>query len=534
MKSFIELFNDSVKTCWEKPALSMYGHEPITYGNLAREINVMQSLWRKAGLMPGDKICLNAKSSANWMTAFMAAATGGFVSVQIFNGFTPADTERLVCHSDSRILYTEKKTFTGMNWSEMPELLAAIDCDTLELLAARDGFETLYEYRYTTWDAEHPMYTREDYKVQGAEMDDICAIMYTSGSTGNPKGVMLNVRNFSANVELVRSILPMYRGENHFSILPYAHIFGLTVDAISALSIGMHLCVLGTLPMPHLLKAAFAELKPRVFFAVPLVLAKYTEYILGEQMHTETDFNKLHDIMMEAMGGKIEAFATGGAAIPPQIEELLAFKLKMPFITGYGMTETAPVISLGPLGGYKAKSCGQVPEGYIDVKINSSDPHTIPGEVMVRGDIVFAGYYKNEEATRQVLTKDGWLHTGDIGTIDEDNILFLSGRCKNMILTSNGQNIFPEEIEVVLNQHPYIAESVVVQRNTMIHALLVVNENALGETGMDAESLNAIMREAIRQTNAKIPAYSQINSFELRFEPFAKTPKGSIKRYMYM
>lgn len=535
MKTFIELFNDSVKSCWNNPALSVFGREPMTYGDLAREICVLHQLWEKAGLGIGEKVCINAKSSANWMTTFMASVTGGYVSVQLFNGFTPADTQRLICHSDSRILYTEKKNFDGMNWDEMPELLAAIDCDTLELLASRNGFDALYASRYTDWDAKHPTFSVDDYCVRGAEMEDVCAIMYTSGSTGNPKGVMLNVKNFSANVELVSKTLPMYRGENHFSILPYAHIFGLTVDAITALSIGMHLCVLSNLPMPHLLEAAFSELKPRVFFAVPLVLAKYTEYILAEHLKNgERDFDQLHDIMMEAMGGRIEVFATGGAAIPPSIENLLAFQLKMPFITGYGMTETAPVISLGPVGGYKAKSCGQVPDGYIDVKINSMDPHVIPGEVMVRGDIVFVGYYKNEEATRHVLTEDGWLHTGDVGTIDEDRILFLSGRCKNMILRDNGQNIFPEEIEVVLNQHPYINESVVVQRESLIHAILVVNENAVGEAGLDANTLNSVMREAIKHTNSQLAAYSQINTFELRFEPFAKTPKGSIKRYMYM
>lgn len=506
----------------------------MNYGELAREIGVLQELWKKAGLLPGDKVCINAKSSANWMTTFMASVTGGLVSVQLFNGFTPTDTERLVVHSDSRILYTEKRTFSGMQWEAMPELLAAIDCDTQELLAARNGFDELYAHRYTCWEEAHPTFGPDLYKVRGAGEEDICAIMYTSGSTGNPKGVMLNVKNFSANVELVEKVLPMRRGENHLSILPYAHIFGLTVDAISALSIGMHLCVLGTLPMPHLLKAAFAELKPRVFFAVPLVLSKYTEYVLGDKLKEGCNYDELHDLMMDAMGGRIEVFVTGGAAIPPQLEELLAFKLKLPFITGYGMTETAPIISVGPVGGYKAKSCGMVHPGYIEVKINSSEPHAIPGEVMVRGGIVFAGYYKNEEATRQALTEDGWLHTGDVGTIDEDNVLFLSGRCKNMILTGNGQNIFPEEIEVVLNQHPYVAESVVVQRDTTIHAILAVNDSNVSDSGLDASTLQAVMREGIKHANSQLPAYSQINSFELRYEPFAKTPKGSIKRYMYM
>ena len=242
---------------------------------------------------------------------------------------------------------------------------------------------------------------------------------------------------------------------------------------------------------------------------------------------------RLHDKLMAALGGNIEAFVTGGAAIPPEIENLLAFKLKTPFISGYGMTECAPVISVGPVGKYKAKSCGMIYDWYIQAKINSSDEQTIPGEVLVKGDVVFMGYYKNEEATREVLTEDGWLHTGDVGVIDADRILFLSGRCKNMILTSNGQNIFPEEIEVVLNTLPLVAESIVVQREHVIHAIIVVNEAQVQAAGYDADTIQAIMRGNINRLNTLIPKYSAVSTFETRFEPFAKTPKGSVKRYLY-
>ncbi|MCQ2608700.1 MAG: AMP-binding protein [Bacteroidales bacterium] len=543
MKTFIELFSESVKNCWDNPCISLYGNKPLTYGEFAKEICALQKMWEKAGLQKGDKIAINAKSSVNWMTAFMASTTGGFVSVQLFNGFTPTDTQNLVNHSDSKILYTEKKTFSGMDFEAMPEIIAAIDTDTLELLAFRANFKELYDNRY---DAV-ANFKQEDYKIAGATMDEICAIMYTSGSTGNPKGVMLSVKNFSANVEMLHRELPLRTGENHLSVLPYAHIFGLTVDGITTLCKGMHLCILGCAPIPNILKKAMMELQPRLFFAVPLILAKFTEYVLGDLIKSEENKAKLedyennqefcktlHDIVMSSLGGRLEAFLTGGAAIPPEVESLLAFKLKTPFATGYGMTETAPVISLGPLGKYKAKSCGQVPANYIDIKINSSNPRCIPGEVLIKGDIVFAGYYKNEEATKAVFTEDGWLRTGDVGTLDEENILFLSGRCKNMILTSNGQNIFPEEIEVVLNAQPFVAESVVVQRDSQIHAIIVPNEAQIEEAGFDANAINAVMRENINNLNNIIPKYSSVNTFELRFEPFAKTPKGSIKRFLYM
>lgn len=553
MKSFINMFNSSVMDCWDNKALSQFHMKELKYSELAREMAVLQDLWAEAGLQRGDKIAINAKSGVNWMTVFMASATGGYVSVQLFNGFLPKDAMNLVTHSDSRILYTEKAIFSAMDFEAMPELLAAIDTESNELLASRNGFGELFQKRYEAFETKHPAgYSREDFAARIASrpeigLGDMCAIMYTSGSTGNPKGVMLNVRNFSANVKLVSEKLPMRRGENHLSVLPYAHIFGLTVDAITSLSIGMHLCILGTAPLPRILKEAFAELRPAVFFAVPLILSKFVEFVLSDTLKSEENRSKLNDyennpefcdslrqMVIDAMGGRLEAFATGGAAIPPDVESLLAFKLKTPFITGYGMTETAPVISLGPVGNYKAKSCGMVYRDYIDVKVNSPMPDSIPGEVMVKGDIVFMGYYKNPEATKEVLSEDGWLRTGDIGVIDEDNILFLMGRSKNMLLSNNGQNIFPEEIEAVLNSLPLVAESLVVMRDNKIHAMIVPNGNTIADMGYDAQTINTLMEANIAKLNGMIPKYSAVTSFELRYEPFAKTPKGSIKRFMYV
>ena len=542
MESFIDLFHQRTIECWDDKALSQFHGKELTHAQLAREIAIIQDSWKKAGLKPSDKVAINARSSVNWMTVFMASVTGGYVSVQLFNGFTPSDTQNLVSHSDSRILYTEKAIFSAMDFESMPQLIAAIDTESGEILASRSPI---------SFEADSDNFTQEDFKARIAslphpELEDVCAIMYTSGSTGNPKGVMLTVKNFSANVKLVSEKLPMRKGENHLSVLPYAHIFGLTVDGITSLCSGMHLCILGMPPLPRALKEAFAELRPAVFFAVPLILSKFVDFVLSDELKDEENRKKLDDyknnpeycdklrqMVIDAMGGRLEAFATGGAAIPPEVESMLAFKLKTPFITGYGMTETAPVISLGPVGNYKAKSCGMVYKDYIDVKIDSANPRSIPGEVMIKGDIVFKGYYKNDEATAAVLSEDGWLRTGDIGTLDEDNILFLSGRCKNMILSSNGQNIFPEEIEVVLNSLPYVAESIVVLRNHGIHAIIVPDGNAVAEAGFDASTINAVMAENIKFLNTQIPNYSTVSSFEMRFEPFAKTPKGSIKRFMY-
>ena len=328
------------------------------------------------------------------------------------------------------------------------------------------------------------------------------------------------------------------------SILPYAHIFGMTVDMATPLCLGMHLVVLGLPPVPTNLRPALREYKPHVFFTVPLVLTKLIEDSIGEFIHSKSGAAKLEDysnhpdycealriIFNQALGGKIELFATGGAAIPEQFEKLLVKKLGLPFITGYGMTETAPVISVGHIGHYKLRECGEWLEEGVDLRIASDDPQHVPGEIQLKGHIVFQGYYKNEEATKAAFTEDGWFRTGDLATMDEDHSLFIVGRCKSMILGTNGQNIFPEEIEVVLNTLPFVAESLIVSRQEKLTALIVPNMDLAGD--MDAAGLKSVMDANLEKLNSSLPAYSHVSAYELCYTPFAKTPKGSIRRFMY-
>ncbi|MBQ8735753.1 MAG: AMP-binding protein [Bacteroidaceae bacterium] len=543
MQYFIKTFEESVKSCWGNPALNDYKSEALTYGELARKIETWHLIWKAAGLKEGDKISLNARSSSNWATTFMAVTSGGYVSCQLFNGFTPADTQKMVNHSDTKILFTEKAIFDGMNFDEMPQLIAAIDMKNMELLASRNNFADIYARAEELFAEAHPDgWSAEDVNYIDRDMDDLCCLNYTSGSTGTPKGVMLTVRNISSNVDLIPRYFPYRRGDNYLSILPFAHIFGMLYDMTACLCTGMHLTILCLPPAPTILKDAMQSVSPCTVMMVPLVLKKMAEYsaveILSDKANSELIKNSpeyyalLRSRMMANLGGKVEIIVTGGAALPEELEKMLIEKLQLPLVTGYGMTECGPTITLGKLGKYKLKSCGILVD-CMQIEIDSPNPHEIVGEVLVKGSNTFVGYYKNPEADKEVFTENGWFRTGDLGTIDEENNLFLVGRNKSLLLGSNGENVYPEEIEVKLNVLPYVAESLIVQRGEKFIALIVPNADIIAAANISAGTLEDIMEQNITTLNKNIPAFAQVSGYELQEEAFAKTPKGSIKRFKY-
>lgn len=546
MESFINKFHDAVLRHWDETAVADFEKDTYTYSEFASNVAKTKLLWEKAGIASGAHIVINARSSANWLRYFFAAVTGDKVAVILFNGFTAKDVSGLVNHSEGKLLYTEAATFSKMELSDTPGLRGVIDCNTGKLLFGDDAFRKAFEEADAEFASRYPNgYGKDEFKVADRPMDDLCAIMYTSGSTGNPKGVEITVRNISSNIDMIPFHFPYRDGDGYMSVLPFAHIFGLVYDGIAPLCLGMHLCVLNMIPSPSNLRRALPKVNPRLFFAVPLILTKMIDATIGDFIKNPTGQARLEDhehnedfcralriIFMSAFGSQCEMLVTGGAAIPFEFENLLINKLGVNFISGYGMTETTPSICIGHPGRYKIHSCGE-PFRDVQVKIDSEDPQHIPGEVLVKGDVVTPGYYKNPEATARLFTPDGWLHTGDIATMDADRSVFIVGRNKNMLLSSNGQNIYPEEIEVILNQLPLVAESIIVERDSKLVALIVPKQDEIADQNLDSSAVDAVLKQDVKKLNSQLPAYSAVSAFEARWEPFAKTPKGTIKRFMY-
>lgn len=537
MKHYLETFRDVLLRKWELPALTDYKGKEYTYCDVASEIEKLHMAYAAIGLRPGDKVALCGRNCSRWAVAFLANGLYRAVSVPILYDFTPEAVTRLVDHSESSLLFTDSRTWSRMSVPESGHLRAVVSLDDCSCLWSSDeAVRHAFDSAQAAFDAKHPFgLKRTDVDYSFSSPNELAVINYTSGTTGDPKGVMLPVRSLSANVAYGLANVPVKDDDRSLSMLPMAHMFGLSFEFLYAFCGGSHVYFLGRTPSPSTLLAAFAEVRPYILVTVPLVMEKLVRSKVLPVLQKRSVkiltsvpgvrsivYKMIRGRLMEAFGGNIREIPMGGAALNPAVEDALR-KLKVPYTVGYGMTECGPLVSYAAHGKYRKGSCGAQLGGFSQIRIDSDDPRRVIGEVQVKGDNVMLGYYKNETATRAAFTDDGWLRTGDLGLLGRDGSIYLKGRSKCMILSSNGQNIYPEEIEAVLNSQPEVEESLVISSGGRLVALL-----SLVQEG--DRSIADVLRERV---NKALPSYSRIASCRIMTEPFVHTPKHSIKRALY-
>ncbi len=547
-ENFIKLYEDSLKQNWELPAISDYGEsQEYTYGELAKEIARLHILFEECRLRRGEKIALIGKNNSNWCLIYLAAVTYGAIIVPILQDFKPNDIHHIVNHSESLLLFTSDQIWDTLEEDKMSELRAVFSLTDLQLLHQRDGeqFKEIMACLREKFAIKFPAGFTKDYvRYTDLSNDKVIVLNYTSGTTGFSKGVMITGNNLASNIMFAHREIGLKPGSQMLSFLPLAHTYGCAFEFLYALSAGCHITLLGKTPSPKILMKAFEEIKPALIIAVPLILEKiYKKMILpvlGKRsmrwalnipLLDQQIYSQFRKKLMDAMGGRFYQVIIGGAPLNAEVEDFL-HKIKFPFSVGYGMTECAPLISFSLYPNYIPHSCGKVLEA-MEARIDSPDPQHVAGEILVRGENLMTGYYKNEEATKEVFTKDGWFKTGDLGTIDADNNIFIRGRSKSMILGANGQNIYPEEIEAKLNNLPFIMESLVVEKDKKLIALVYPDYEAVDTIGISAQNLPLVMEENKATLNNMVANYEQISEIRLYPDEFEKTPKKSIKRFLY-
>ena len=547
--SFNSYIEKSIIANWEQDSLTDFKGATLQFHDVARKIEKLHIVFENSGVKVGDKIALCGRNSSYWAVAFLAVLTYGAVAVPVQHEFTPEQIYNIVNHSDAKLLFVGDVVATTINADEMPALEGVVYLPDFSLLVSRS--ETLTyarEHLNEIFGKRYPKYFRKEHVHYYREQspDELAIINYTSGTTGFSKGVMLPYRALWGNLDYVLNKLSPHvkKGTNIVSILPMAHMYGMMVEFMFGFTNGNHLFYLTRLPSPSLIAQAFAEIKPSLIVAVPLIIEK----IVRKKVFTYTQNNrvrllmnmplinkkikqKLRDMVAGVFGGNMFEIITGGAALNKEVEQFLN-SIDFPITVGYGATETAPLISFSNRDQYLPGSCGTVVD-HMEVKIASNDPENVPGEIMARGLNTMLGYYKNEVATREVLDEDGWYHTGDLGTMSADGHLYIRGRIKNMLLGSNGQNVYPEEIEDKLNSLAMVNESLIVQKGEQLIGLVYPDVDEAQQMGFNDEDLNNIMEQNRLQLNAMLPPFCKISEIRLHPEEFVKTPKKSIKRYLY-
>lgn len=543
------MYEESFKENWALPALTDYGkNNCFTFGDVAKEIARIHLLFQACQVRRGDKIALIGKDNARWCIAYMAVVTYGAIIVPILQDFNPNDVHHIINHSESVFLFVSDKIWDSLEEDKIEEIRGVFSLSDFRCLHQRDGenIQKLMRSLDEKMAERYPKgFTKEDIQYAELDNDKVVEINYTSGTTGFSKGVMLTGNNLAGNVTYARTLDLLFRGDRELCFLPLAHAYSCAFNLLVPMAFGVHVYLLGKVPSPKILLKAFEEVKPNLILMVPLILEKIYKKMILPQLNKRTlrlalniplldsrIYAQIRKHLVDALGGRFREVIVGGAAMNQEVTDFL-FKIKFPFTIGYGMTECGPLISYDHNYEYVPGSCGQILKGIMQVRIDSDDPYNKVGEIQVSGENVMKGYYKNEEATRNVFTEDGWLRTGDLGTIDAGNRIFIRGRSKTMILGPSGQNIYPEEIESKLNNLPFIMESLVVEKSGKLVGLVYPDYDTVDSTGISHSDLPVIMEQNRIELNKLLAPYETISEIQLYPTEFEKTPKKSIKRYLY-
>ena len=546
-KSVNKIFENSLRNNWDRPALSNYQGVTLHYRDVARRIAKLHIMYEHCGLEKGDKVAICSRNQANWGVSFLSVLTYGAVPVPILHEFKAGNVHHLVNHSEAKILFVDDVVWEGLTETEMPNLQAVVQINNFQLLYYRtDAIKEVREHLNELFGKKYPMnFTPESMDFYEDSADELALINYTSGTSGFSKGVMIPYRAIYSNIEFAKDAVPCLNNEsNVVAMLPSAHMYGMMFELLYELAVGPHVHLLTRVPSPKIIMQALSEIKPTIVIAVPLIIEKVyksklkpllekegIKLIMKIPVISQTIQKKICNELVNAFGGRFYEVIVGGAAFNKEVEAFFK-KIAFPYTVGYGMTECAPIIAYDGWQTTKLYSCGKVAMN-MEIKIDSDDPENVPGEVLVRGANVFLGYYKNEEATSSAFTEDGWFRTGDMGVIDSDGYLFLRGRSKCMILGPSGQNIYPEEIECVVNNMQYVVDSLVIEEEGTLTALIYPDFHQAEIDGYDKDGIEKYFNDSLADLNRELPNYARIKKIEVMPEDFERTPKRSIKRYLY-
>lgn len=544
---FLGLIEDSIKRNWERPALSDYGSQPYLYKDFAIKIAKLHMMFEAMGLQKGEKIALCGRNMANWAVIFFGGLSYGLVVTTVLHEFNSENVYNIVNHSEAKVLFVGEHVWSKLDPEEMPDVDTILEIESFSAIkSSSSDLLKLLSSLDSSFDEKYPRgFFQDDVKFYVENPEELAVLNYTSGTIGTPKGVMIPYRSLWSNTRFAIDMIPFVKeGDGIVCMLPMAHMYGLAFEVLLSIAKGCHINFLTRVPSPHIIMDAFSRVHPPLILAVPLIIEKIIKGKIFPELEKQPlktfvklpiikqqVYKKILKKLLEVFGGNLVEVVIGGAALNKEVGDFLT-KIRFPYTVGYGLTECGPLISYEYWETYRSASCGRTVDR-MEVKIDSPDSEKVPGEIIVKGMNVMLGYYKNEAATKELLSEDGWLKTGDLGVMDKDGHIYIKGRSKTMILGPSGQNIYPEEIEGLLNNYPYILESLVIEDSGKLTALIVPDEEQMKAGNITEDKLQPIFDDTVKLLNARLPGYSQISDFIIRTEEFEKTPKRSIRRFLY-